>query len=221
MSRTAPPHTHVSRQYDGHVVTYRDDGWFNATEAAAKFGKLPNEWLRQDSTSKYLQALERKYGRSPQYSTRAGWQGGTWMHPRLAIAFARWLDEDFAVWCDAQIEGLLRGGQDWQRVRHEAASSYKVMSTMLRDMREEAGKDCATHHYQNEAKLVNWALQGEFRGIDREALNVHDLDLLAMLEVRNTMLLARGLPYAERKPMLEKFARDWRVANQPKLEQAA
>jgi KilA-N domain len=34
--------------------------------------------------------------------------GGTWLHPKLAIDFARWLSPDFAVWCDLQIEKILR-----------------------------------------------------------------------------------------------------------------
>jgi hypothetical protein len=33
---------------------------------------------------------------------------GTWLHPKLAIDFARWLDARFAVWCDMQIEKLLQ-----------------------------------------------------------------------------------------------------------------
>ena len=35
--------------------------------------------------------------------------GGTWLHPKLAIHFARWLDPRFAVWCDEQIEQILSG----------------------------------------------------------------------------------------------------------------
>lgn len=34
--------------------------------------------------------------------------GGTWLHPKLGIAFARWLDPFFALWCDEQIESILR-----------------------------------------------------------------------------------------------------------------
>ena len=33
---------------------------------------------------------------------------GTWIHKKLIIAFARWLSPDFAVWCDIQIEELLK-----------------------------------------------------------------------------------------------------------------
>lgn len=36
--------------------------------------------------------------------------GGTWMHPKLAVPFARWLNIDFAVWCDLQIDAIIRNG---------------------------------------------------------------------------------------------------------------
>ncbi|WP_289814208.1 KilA-N domain-containing protein [Escherichia coli] len=35
--------------------------------------------------------------------------GGTWLHPKLSVAFARWCDARFAVWCDLHIDSLLRG----------------------------------------------------------------------------------------------------------------
>lgn len=38
--------------------------------------------------------------------------GGTWLHPKLAVVFARWLNIDFAVWCDLHIDALLRGELD-------------------------------------------------------------------------------------------------------------
>lgn len=38
--------------------------------------------------------------------------GGTWLHPKLAVAFARWLNIEFAVWCDLHIDALLRGELD-------------------------------------------------------------------------------------------------------------
>lgn len=31
------------------------------------------------------------------------------MHPKLAVRFARWLDIDFEIWCDEQIDVLIRG----------------------------------------------------------------------------------------------------------------
>lgn len=42
--------------------------------------------------------------------SKAGANGGTWLHPKLAIVFARWLSTKFAVWCDLKIEAILHGG---------------------------------------------------------------------------------------------------------------
>lgn len=41
--------------------------------------------------------------------SKPGRGGGTWLHPKLAVAFARWLDVKFAIWADLHIDALLRG----------------------------------------------------------------------------------------------------------------
>ena len=66
------------------------------------------------------------------------------MHPKFAVVFARWLSVDFAIWCDEQIDGIIHGTPeqtDWKQVRHEAAATYKVMSSMLDMKRQLEGKD--------------------------------------------------------------------------------
>ncbi len=99
----------ISRTYENHTICYTSDGWFNATEAAAKFGKAPYEWQRLPETVAYISGLERKYGKIPYLKTKRGSGGGTWLHPKLAVMFARWLDIDFAIWCDEQIDEIIRG----------------------------------------------------------------------------------------------------------------
>jgi hypothetical protein len=216
----------VTLEYKGHPITYQEDGWFNATQAAAKFGKRPIDWWNLPSTDDYLSALCRQL-RSEKISLlnviRAGRDrpDGTWYHPKLAVPFARWLDDDFAVWCDFQIDAIIRGTTNWQLQRHAAASSYKVMSMALKETRQEAGKGCATHHYTNEARLVNWALAGEFKGLDRERMTTQELDLLAFLEIRNTLMLAQGIEYDRRKAQLQEQAATWKAANLPKIERSA
>lgn len=64
----------------------------------------------------------------------------------------------------------------------------------------------------SEARLVNWALAGEFKGLDRDALSADDLALLAYLEERSAVLIGRGIAYEQRKPMLSQYAKDWRMA---------
>lgn len=40
-------------------------------------------------------------------NTKAGAEGGTWLHPKVRVFFARWLSTPFAVWCDTKIDTLL------------------------------------------------------------------------------------------------------------------
>lgn len=214
----------ITRDYQGHTITYQDDGWFNATQAAAKWGKVPAEWMRLQSTVDYIEALKRHYpsmGKSHKSKTGpAANGGGTWLHPKLAVPFSRWLDVEFAVWCDATIDDLIRGKDNWRVSRHASASGYKLASDILKMVRDDAGKNTKPYHYSNEARLINWALTGEFQSVDREALTTAELDMLSYLQERNAVLIGRGLDYETRKPIIKQYAMDWRMANAPALEAA-
>ena len=208
----------VRIDYQGMPVNFNEDGWFNATAAAAHYGKEVYEWLRLPETRRYLDALSRRHGinrENPGFwiKTRRGKAGGTWLHPRLGVRFAQWLNVDFAVWCDEQIEGFLKGQHphfDWKRARSQATASFKMMNDALKLVREESGKATASHHFINEARLINGVLSGQFSALDRERLSESDLSLLANLEVRNSVLIGRGLPYKDRKLLLKKHIIDMR-----------
>lgn len=205
----------IIAEYGGMEVTFTEEGWFDATSVAKRYGKRPVDWLKNADTKEYLQALAKALGISdPRSLIRAKRNSGTTMHPKLGVRFAQWLDVDFAVWCDMQIDKVLRGQTlDWKRCRHEAASSYKVMGEVLQMTRDAAGKKSAPYHYMNEARLVNQAITGEFKGLDREALSSLELDLLAKLEVKNAALIATGHEYAERKVKLMAFVAAWKAAH--------
>jgi hypothetical protein len=216
-------HEIIVADYQGFAVSFTDDGWFDATAAAAKYGKRPADWIRLDETKAYLDAVAEAMRISGSGSLiRAKRNSGTWLHPKLAVRFAQWLDVRFAVWCDMQIDGLLRGSHphfDRQRLRHEAAASFKVMSQILQITRESQGKASAPHHFINEAKLVNWAASGKFQAIERDGLSGPALDLLAKLEERNAVLIGTGKEYEQRKPALQAFAAVW-IANHTQLIEA-
>jgi hypothetical protein len=214
----------VQCQYQGHQITLQSDGWFNATQAAAKYGKAPADWFRLPSSVEYIAALKRhnpSMGKS--HKSKSGPVangGGTWLHPKLAVAFARWLDADFAVWCDAQIDALVRGKDDWRKLRHAAAASSKVQAAMLQQVREAVGKATQAHHHMNEHKLVNSLLSGEYRALPRDTLTPYQLDLLALLELRNAVLIGTGMPYEQRKGALKVAALDFAQLHQPALASA-
>lgn len=102
-------------EYEGfHVSFQQNNGYLNATQAAQKFHKAPKDWLKTDRANAYIYAIGRKLllKENQLVIVRAGAPetgGGTWLHPKLAIEYARWLNIDFALWCDDQIEAILRG----------------------------------------------------------------------------------------------------------------
>ena len=202
----------IQAEFDGQAMQFNDDGWFNATAAAEKFGKRVGDWIDLPSTKKYMEKLNTRYS-GILMNAKRGKNGGTWLHPKLAVFFARWLDLDFAIWCDEQIDIIIRGTPEqvnWKQTRHQAAVSFNVMCSMLEMSRKHDGKETEAHHYMNEARLVNWAFCGEFVSIDRTQLGAKDLDLLAKLEVQNTMMIARGVDREIRKSMLQEIAAAWR-----------
>jgi len=112
----------IPLNYKGEAVRFNSEGWVNATDIAKRFGKRLSHWLDNAETLEYVQALDealkgadsqilhvRNSGYVKSSKARSDRGGGTWLHPKLSVAFARWCDARFAVWCDLHIDSLLRG----------------------------------------------------------------------------------------------------------------
>ncbi|STR03041.1 KilA-N domain [Kingella potus] len=100
------------------AVSFRNDGFLNATQIAKHFGKRVPDFLKTEQNQEYISALAEHLSKTLKIVLdknqlvivkHGGNQNGTWLHPKLAIHFARWLDPRFAVWCDEQIEQILGG----------------------------------------------------------------------------------------------------------------
>ena len=209
----------LTLNYNGLPLQANREAWFNATEIAAMFGKRPIDWLRLPETERYIAALCKREAEKQQIAevrkshfikTRKGGndltQQGTWLHPKLAVAFARWCDIDFALWCDEQIETLIREGKDHQSSRQESSIAYRIMGEILQAARKAEGKDTQPHHYRNEALLCNAALTGQFTAIARDSLDKPALNMLTRLQAHNAALIGQGIPYPKRKNILFKLA---------------
>ena len=95
----------IKYDFNGYVIDFNDDGWINTTNAAKRFNKEPAQWFRLPETIKYITALKSKYGNITYLKSKRGkYNGGTWIHPKLAVRLARWLSVDFEIWCDEQID---------------------------------------------------------------------------------------------------------------------
>lgn len=104
-------------------ILFSETIYFNATVAGKVFGKKPNDWLRLKETIEYIDALLRSrkcyvagIPISEQNQLVRIVQGGvnpqnqgTWLHQKLIVPYGRWLNPDFAVWCDEIIFDLMTG----------------------------------------------------------------------------------------------------------------
>ena len=76
--------------------------------------KRINDWKALASTQRYVGALEAK----PEITvsliiSKVGGSGGggqVWIHEKLILKLAQWLDVDFELWCDDKISELLKTG---------------------------------------------------------------------------------------------------------------
>lgn len=203
----------IKADFDGQAMQFNDNGMFNATVAAEAMGKRLDHWLSNKETQDYIAALNTR-NLGDLIITKKGRNGGTWLHPKLAVAFARWCSVDFAIWCDLQIDKIIHGDResvDWGMLRHASKSSNKVCNEILQMVRSEQGKETKHYHYANEAKLINYALTGKFETVDRDSLSSQDLDLLASLENRNSVLIGREVDRETRKEILLSMVSQFRL----------
>lgn len=99
--------------FEGTAIDFDVSGegiMINATEMGKVFGKQPKDFLRIDSTIAFIDELSRKenlpIGKIFNV-TRGGLRQGTWMHRKLALKFAAWLDPKFELWVYDVIEKLM------------------------------------------------------------------------------------------------------------------
>mgnify|MGYP000885251878 CR=1 FL=1 len=225
----------ITLKWEGIDLHASRDAWFNATEIAALFDKRPIDWLRLPETERYIAALCQREAEKEAVSnvgkshicavrktrfikTRRGNNGGTWLHPKLAIRFAQWLDVNFAIWCDEQIEALLTERPAWQAARAESKIGAQVMAEILQTTRAAAGKETKAYHYSNEALLCNEALTGRREALPRDNLPAPVLRMLIRLEAANAALMAHGKPYHERKARLQDMAASIRLRHTEALQ---
>lgn len=150
----------VKYDFEGKLYSFNLNGWFNATEAAKRFGKTPNDWLRLPDSEKYIAGLGRRYGKISYVKTsraRLDRGGGTWLHPKLAVRFAQWLDIDFAIWCDEQIDAIIRNG-----IRAE--NNTNLLPLLLRETAAEWELRFPPEYYHALARITRTSYAGHSGG---------------------------------------------------------
>lgn len=103
--------------YNGTGIVFTADGWLNATASAAALNKPDlDNFLRSKTYTEYAQvvadACSVKITDLKKTVVGKGKVQGTFLHPEMAVVFARWISPAFAYWCDKQVATLIRLAQE-------------------------------------------------------------------------------------------------------------
>lgn len=84
----------------------------NATAMCQAFNKRPVNWLDLPTTQRYISAIQAKSQNLTLIHTRRGGESpGTWIHEKLILKLAQWLDVEFEIQCDEWLSELHRTGK--------------------------------------------------------------------------------------------------------------
>lgn len=161
------------REYLGNKIEFKMiDGnvYANANQMANGFGgsdKLKN-WKNSPNTKRYIEALEKSLGKNYPTELILVNQGGkakeqgTWIHEKLILNFARYLNVEFELWCDEQIAILLREGK--VELQPKPMSIQQMMIITLQEQEKLANRvDSIEDKVDNEIRVDN----GEQRKIQK------------------------------------------------------
>ena len=157
------------REYLGNKIEFKTiEGYVyaNANQMANGFGgskKLEN-WKNSPNTKRYIEALTNslKSRELNLIDSREGKNGGTWIHEKLILNFARYLNVEFELWCDEQIATLLREGK--VELQPKPMSIQQMMIITLQEQEKLANRvDSIEDKVDNEIRVDN----GEQRKIQK------------------------------------------------------
>lgn len=136
----------INRQLNGIIVYQRQlDGYVNATQISKIHRDLtderrdPSDWLRTETASRAIAKLSSVTGipvTDLVEVKQGGKYQGTWIHPRLVVRFAMWVNDDFSL----QVEDWIH---DWvsssnNPIRLEADIDRVAIRDELKDIRRPA-----------------------------------------------------------------------------------
>ncbi|MCT7971176.1 KilA-N domain-containing protein [Laspinema olomoucense] len=115
--------SNLIKSWNGKIIRIRGNRYVSLTDMAIACGKSLSHWTENKSTHSYLAALSTKTG-IPAMAQNQDFQAlveitkggndlaqtGTWGHPKVAIRFAQWCSDEFAVQVDCWIDELLTTG---------------------------------------------------------------------------------------------------------------
>jgi hypothetical protein len=138
--------TFIERKINGEIIHQdQNNGYINATQiskihrAITGERREPNDWLRTETAQRAINKLSSVTGISSEelvFIKQGGKYQGTWIHPRLSVRYAMWVNEDFSL----QIEDWVH---EWissvnNPIRLEADIDRVALRDELKDVKRPA-----------------------------------------------------------------------------------
>ena len=124
------------------LLRHREDFYINATPVIKKFKSRKadiKQYLVLGQTKRYQKALEQFLTRadSPPLKhgliyKKAGRYGGTWLHRKLFLNFARWLSPEFEIICDQILEQVITQADELKEGREELRKLQRPLNDMIK-----------------------------------------------------------------------------------------
>ena len=172
--------------YKNIDVSFDEKNFLDATSIAKHFDKFVKDYLKTAQTQDYINALAQNLSVGNIILTandlvvvrQGGAIQGTWLHPKLAVNFARWLSADFAVWCDLKIDELIKNHQNPTALLPQTFSEALLLAAELQAEKERnAPKVAFVDHYvdvgtskslRETAKILNMSEKAMIAALERD-----------------------------------------------------
>lgn len=156
----------IIKIFEGQEITISEDGMWNATQMCKKFNKKVNDFFRLQQTDRFLESLKKKHNFSDSDLIRTAQGGnnqseqGTWVHRKIALKLAAWLNTDFEVWVYDVIEKLFTQGEVSLKDEITELQNYiEVSEYRLLEAKSKA------EYWQNECSLFRYGSHPEYEEI--------------------------------------------------------
>jgi hypothetical protein len=98
--------------YNGHVITDKGD-MLSLTDMWKAAGsdpiKAPAQWQRLASAEDFIEHVSIIVGKSHNNLIETRKRAGTFAHWQIGMAYAKYLDHDFHMWCNTQVRAVMEG----------------------------------------------------------------------------------------------------------------
>lgn len=157
----------IEQEYKGvkvHFSPSKNNVMVNATEMAEIYDKRVQNFIRLESTEKFISALinaenssfdssdmsEQKARKDVIYGTNKA----TFMHRKLALKFAAWLDVEFELWVFSVIDSILYGNYNKHWEAHAIQEENRLkMENLKQEMLSNPTKENVFEYFNAEREV--------------------------------------------------------------------